>query len=283
MVRCRRLWRRRFAAGILLALTVTLNGPASLADDVGLYLYQIPSGSADAGIAGNGDGLLVDLFVPDPVAMGEIIAAIRSIDVVSVDAESIRVRLTEAANVVGGGTDALEEPTFVVDYDHPSVKGLATRMVSDHGANMGLAEIVEFVDRSIPTKSYRRGFEIASQVARSAEGDCTEHAVLLTALARARGRPAQLVFGVLVLVGQEGLQAFGHAWSEVHDGQAWRIADATRPEHALPKAQLYYVPLRAMRNEGPGYAMDLMRVAALQPSRIRRVAAGAPVDPGLAE
>ena len=37
----------------------------------------------------------------------------------------------------------------------------------------------------------------AAEVARSREGDCTEHAVLLAALARARGIPARVAMGLV--------------------------------------------------------------------------------------
>ena len=57
------------------------------------------------------------------------------------------------------------------------------------------------------------------------EGDCTEHAVFLAALARARGIPARVAIG-LVYVGR--LQAFGyHMWTEVYVDKRWIPVDAT--------------------------------------------------------
>ena len=55
-------------------------------------------------------------------------------------------------------------------------------------------------------------------------GDCNEHAVLMTALARAAGIPTRVVIG---LAWSKTMQAFGyHAWVEVHVGQ-WIAMDPT--------------------------------------------------------
>ena len=155
-----------------------------------------------------------------------------------------------------------------MDYDQAPVKELFSEFSAEYKTTQGIAEMVEFVDQQIQVKSFRHGFAVASQVARNLEGDCTEHAVLLSALARAQGFPAQLVYGVLVLFDGDKVQSFGHAWSEIHDGQQWRIADATRPDRAGAMARLFYLPMFTMRDEGPGYAMELMKLAAMQPSRI---------------
>ena len=61
----------------------------------------------------------------------------------------------------------------------------------------------------------------AREVLRALRGDCNEHAVLVTALARAAGIPARVVAGVVYL--DDGF--FYHAWSELWLG-AWVSADA---------------------------------------------------------
>ena len=65
----------------------------------------------------------------------------------------------------------------------------------------------------------------AADVARSREGDCTEHAVLLAALCRARGIPARVAIG---LVHFEPVGGFAyHMWTEVWIDQRWIALDAT--------------------------------------------------------
>ena len=64
-----------------------------------------------------------------------------------------------------------------------------------------------------------------AEVAKSREGDCTEHAVLLAALLRARGVPARVAIG-LVYVAKS--QAFGfHMWTEAWVDRGWLPLDAT--------------------------------------------------------
>jgi hypothetical protein len=125
------------------------------------------------------------------------------------------------------------------------------------------------VRRYIQAKRHR-SFDIASTVARRREGDCTEHAVLLTALARLHGHAARVVLG-LVLVRIEGQppRAFGHAWVERHDGKAWRPADAALPLGELKKlagprrVRVSYLPIRVVKREDAGFASDLIEGAHL--------------------
>jgi len=62
----------------------------------------------------------------------------------------------------------------------------------------------------------------AREVLRVLRGDCNEHAVLLTALARAAGVPARMVAGAVY---QDG-DFYYHAWSELWLGGRWVSADA---------------------------------------------------------
>ena len=64
----------------------------------------------------------------------------------------------------------------------------------------------------------------ALDVLHTLEGDCNEHTVLFTALARAMGIPTRIAIGV---AWSEELEGFGyHAWPEVHVGQ-WIPMDPT--------------------------------------------------------
>jgi hypothetical protein len=85
--------------------------------------------------------------------------------------------------------------------------------------------IEEFVRRDVTKKDFSQAMASAAEVARSHEGDCTEHAVLLIALARARGIPAR---GAMGLVYSEGDRAFVyHMWAEVFVDGRWIPVDGT--------------------------------------------------------
>jgi transglutaminase-like putative cysteine protease len=143
------------------------------------------------------------------------------------------------------------ECSFVMDCDEPSVQELLGQ-VNSASAAPSAEEIVRFVAHYIDKKHGGRSFDIASVVARRREGDCTEHAVLLTSLLRLAKLPSHLVIGVLILAENGRLQAFGHAWVEYHDGAAWRLADASNPPDVVARAR--YLPIQVMSVEGANHS-----------------------------
>lgn len=93
----------------------------------------------------------------------------------------------------------------------------------------------DVVARHIDEKDLGVGFASASEVARTGQGDCTEHAVLLAAVLRARGIPSRVVSGLIYADGFLGAeQIFGyHMWTqalvEVDGAMRWVDLDATLP------------------------------------------------------
>lgn len=154
-------------------------------------------------------------------------------------------------------------PSFFVDYRDDPVPDMVRQLLVAH-ASPQPADIVDFVAGAVQG-SYDRGIDIASRVARDRRGDCTEYAVLTTALARAVGLPARVVFGVALNLHGGRIEAYGHAWSEIYVQGAWQVADAA----LVPIAgSVRYLPLGVLENEGPGYVMG---VAQLMPAWIKRV------------
>ena len=73
-------------------------------------------------------------------------------------------------------------------------------------------------------------------------GDCTEHTLLFTTLARAAGIPAREVGGLVYAGGDK--PSFGwHAWAEIHDGSQWVTIDPTF-------GQVYVDPTHIKFSEG---------------------------------
>lgn len=182
-------------------------------------------------------------------------------------------------------TPAQKRSSFVIDFDEPvfstPIEQLkkASQKPKGDAPHVTPEQIRAFVSAYIDHKTYSRGFDIASRVATTRSGDCTEHAVLTAALLRHFGYAARLVFGV-VLVGLEppgdeaSIVAAGHAWVEVHHEGRWRIVDAALyvPEAepggseavgvpGLPSGatlRLAYLPVNVMGDEGPGYSRALL-------------------------
>jgi hypothetical protein len=118
------------------------------------------------------------------------------------------------------------EPNALVQSNDPQVKELAERAAGGRRDPWTVAKLLEaFVHRSIREKNFSQAFASAADVARTLEGDCTEHAVLLAALARANGIPARVAIGLVYMPGDQG---FGyHMWNELWIDGRWIPMDGT--------------------------------------------------------
>lgn len=118
------------------------------------------------------------------------------------------------------------QPNNFIQSDDKRVVAMAAEAAGSETDPWKVAQALEnCVHRIITKKDFSQAFATAAEVAQSREGDCTEHAVLLAALARARGIPARVAIG---LVWIESRRAFGyHMWTEVYVQSRWIALDAT--------------------------------------------------------
>jgi transglutaminase-like putative cysteine protease len=176
------------------------------------------------------------------------------------------VKITLSDSAVSGRPSAAERrPSYFVDADDPAVVALREALgpVTPGDAPDAIARLV---GRHIERKNLERLLDRASTVAKRREGDCTEHAVLTAAVARAAGLASRVVFGIALVADDSGrAHGLGHAWAEVHDGRRWQVADAT----GLDAHHVLYLPLGVLRDEGPGYVMGAWSV--LSPLDVKRV------------
>ncbi len=218
-----------------------------------------------------GERIVSTLHVEDPVKAATALANIDGLDVIAVVDNGIRVAFGERPTVAGTADSRFLENSWVVDFEEEAVRSLAVDIRSKLEAAPTVDELERYVHDHIVDKSYTRAFDLASQVAASSSGDCTEHAVLLAAMARAYGHHARVVIGNLILESNSGLYAFGHAWTEIHDGERWTIRDATLPDAGAGVQQLRYLPLAVLDDEGPGYFMSMLNMTMWMPARISDV------------
>jgi len=112
-------------------------------------------------------------------------------------------------------------PSPFIESDDPTIVARARAIVGDERDPVRRAErLLHWVATSL-TREPSATVPSAREVLRVRRGDCNEHAVLLTALARAAGIPARMIAGAVYLDGD----FLYHAWSELWLGR-WVSADA---------------------------------------------------------
>ncbi len=127
------------------------------------------------------------------------------------------------------------EPSQIVPTDDPKLQELAQLAAGKPRPTDRVAladELRRFVSEYVTQKNMDVGFASASEVARSRSGDCSEHAVLLTALARINGIPSRVAIGLVYLPEyQSRKNVLGyHMWTQCHVGDRWVDLDAALHE-----------------------------------------------------
>ena len=138
-------------------------------------------------------------------------------------------RALEAEPLTGPDVQKYLASDAFITSDHAKVKALAKEVTGDAQDDWDRAVLLlGWVYENIEKKR-ALSMPNALDVLRARQGDCNEHAVLFTALARAAGIPARVAIG---LAWDDELKAFGyHAWVEVF-AQRWLPMDPTFGERA---------------------------------------------------
>jgi transglutaminase-like putative cysteine protease len=123
-------------------------------------------------------------------------------------------------------TDDDRNANSLIQSDDERIRQLAGTIAAEATDPWQIAIALEkWVHEGIQKKNFIQGFATAAEVAQSLEGDCTEHAVLLAALCRARQIPARVCIGLVYSSADQGF-AF-HMWNEAWIADRWIPLDAT--------------------------------------------------------
>jgi len=124
-------------------------------------------------------------------------------------------------------------PSTMINYQDPVIAQLAKEAAGTEKDPWKLADkLRKFVGNYIHDKNLSVGFASASEVARSKEGDCTEHGILLAALGRAHGFPTRVIMGMAYtdrFLGRSGIFV-GHLWTQFYIDGRWVDLDASLQE-----------------------------------------------------
>lgn len=134
-------------------------------------------------------------------------------------------------------TDADRLPNSLIQSDDEMIVELSKQIAAAGTDDWTVARSFEKLVRDMVTsKNFSQAIASASDVVRSKEGDCTEHAVLLAALCRARDIPARVAMGLVYYGPAQGFAY--HMWNEVWIEGQWIPLDATLGRGGIGAAHL---------------------------------------------
>lgn len=129
--------------------------------------------------------------------------------------------LPSARNDLPQDIAAFLKATPLVQANHPQMKAQVDKIVKPHDfPEQKVRKIVSWVYRHVEKKPVL-SVPNALEVLQNKAGDCNEHAVLVAALLRTAGIPAQIETGLIYLNGR----FYYHAWNIAYWG-SWITADA---------------------------------------------------------
>ena len=115
-----------------------------------------------------------------------------------------------------------------VNWETPAIQALAREVAGGAKGTYEAARLLSAHVHDRLEKAYGASHDRASDVLEAGKGDCTEHTVLLVALARALGIPARAVHGLVYARYGDGQAAlYWHAWPEVRSAGEWIPLDPT--------------------------------------------------------
>lgn len=129
------------------------------------------------------------------------------------------------------------QETIGYPVTHHKINEIAKKAIGDAKTPMEkVRRLLSFVNEYIKDEysvEHLSVFDIISEQ----RGDCSEHALLFTTLARAIGIPAREVYG-LSYMGDDILAFCGHAWNEIVVGGQWLPVDSTLGQTEMDAAHI---------------------------------------------
>ena len=122
-----------------------------------------------------------------------------------------------------------------LEVDDPLIRDMAREAVGDATDSVTAARRIEsYVGKKIAKKGLGVGMATAGETARQLEGDCSEHAMLAAALARAAGMPSRIVGGLAYVERLPGTRQYRLRLPHVDGGLRGPVA-ADRPDTGRPR------------------------------------------------
>lgn len=175
----------------------------------------------------------------------------RSAEVV-VARQSHAPRSTRASEPSAVNLDEYLDGNLMINTNDTRLIELAKKAGGGETEPFALADrLRRYVTRFVKTKSLNIGFATASEVCRTREGDCSEHAVLLAALGRLHGLPSRVVVGLAYVPFFGGRKdIFGyHMWTQFLIHGQWIDVDAALGETQCTPRRIAFAA-SSLKNSG---------------------------------
>lgn len=139
-----------------------------------------------------------------------------------------QLKNAKSAKPAGDAVECLRASTYLNYNDAEVAKMAADAVKNSKTLYEKVDDLRKYVTREISDKSLDVGLATASEVARTREGDCTEHGVLLAALGRGNAIPARVATGLIYVEQFQGQpNVFGfHMWTQFFIEGKWVDVDA---------------------------------------------------------
>jgi hypothetical protein len=136
-------------------------------------------------------------------------------------------------------------PNALIESDAPAVVALARAAAPSERDPWKVAIALEkLVATHVQSDDFATALGTAAEAARTRKGDCTEHAMLLAAVCRARKIPARVAIGLIYFDPPNKPEQRGfayHMWTKVSINGQWISIDATLGQGGIGAAHLTLV------------------------------------------
>ena len=235
-------------------------------------LVVAPRGLEGADLAGR---VRYDLVLPD----GKDIAQLPDTgeqQVKALDGGHVEVTVAALPAADGRGPpDAADtQATRWLQSDAEELRRLAASAIAGvDGDRARMLKLEQFVRGYITRKNLRVGYASALETVHSREGDCTEHALLLAALARSVGIPARVVDGLAYTPSYGGrAHVFvPHAWAQAWVDGRWQSFDA-----ALAGFDAGHIALNVGDGDPSGFYAGVSLLGRIRLERVEPMATSVP-------
>lgn len=170
------------------------------------------------------------------VLPGDGVQTVKKLAADTVELTVKSVAISDEATAGEADPEYLQATRFLQCDDEVILKHVAEAVGEEQQAGKICRLMEHYVSHKLDKKNFSTALASAGEVARNLEGDCTEHAVLLAAMLRAKKIPSRIVVGMVYV---NSLSAFGgHMWCEAKLGDEWVPLDATLGQGGIGSAHI---------------------------------------------